>query len=106
MTLKSSIEQRKSLDTAPTQASINQAMASLDSAQASLHSAWVAREQYVEGYYGSILMYGPFPAWRDFRLGITPGEDVKHLEVNLVALGFDANGQLKIDQIFDSWNFV
>ena len=99
--LNSSIEQRNSLDAGPTEASVNQAMASLESAQASLHSAWVAREQYVEGYYGSILMYGPFPAWREFRLGIKPGEDVKYLEENLFALGFNANGQLKIDHVFD-----
>ena len=99
--LNSSIEHRKSLDNGPTEAALNQAMTSLESAQASLHAAWVSREQFVQGYYGSILMYGPFPAWREFRLGMTPGEDVRYLEENLTALGFNTNQKFQIDQVFD-----
>mgnify|MGYP001407500645 CR=1 FL=1 len=99
--LNSSIEHRKSLDNGPTEAALNHAMTSLESAQASLHAAWVSREQFVQGYYGSILMYGPFPAWREFRLGMTPGEDVRYLEENLTALGFNTNQKFQIDQVFD-----
>ena len=101
VTLNSSIEHRKSLDNGPTEAALNQAMTSLESAQASLHAAWVSREQFVQGYYGSILMYGPFPAWREFRLGMTRGEDVRYLEENLTALGFNTNQKFQIDQVFD-----
>jgi peptidoglycan hydrolase-like protein with peptidoglycan-binding domain len=35
------------------------------------------------------LLYGPVPAWRDFGPGMTPGPDVRELQRNLVALGFD-----------------
>ena len=99
--LNSSIEHRKSLDNGPTEAALNHAMTSLESAQASLHAAWVSREQFVQGYYGCILMYGPFPAWREFRLGMTRGEDVRYLEENLTALGFNTNQKFQIDQVFD-----
>jgi peptidoglycan hydrolase-like protein with peptidoglycan-binding domain len=36
-----------------------------------------------------ILLYGPVPAWRDFGPGMTPGTDVRELQRNLAALGFD-----------------
>jgi HlyD family secretion protein len=35
------------------------------------------------------LLYGPVPAWRDFGPGMTPGADVRELQRNLAALGFD-----------------
>jgi peptidoglycan hydrolase-like protein with peptidoglycan-binding domain len=35
------------------------------------------------------LLYGPVPAWRDFGPGMTPGPDVRELQRNLAALGFD-----------------
>lgn len=37
-----------------------------------------------------ILLYGPVPAWRDIGPGMTPGPDVKELDANLDALGFQA----------------
>jgi peptidoglycan hydrolase-like protein with peptidoglycan-binding domain len=43
-----------------------------------------------------ILLYGPVPAWRDFGPGMTPGPDVRELQRNLTAIGFDpgpADGQ-------------
>lgn len=43
-----------------------------------------------------ILMFGPVPAFRDFVPGMTPGPDVRELQRNLAALGFDpgpADGQ-------------
>ncbi len=33
------------------------------------------------------LLYGTRPVWREFRPGMTPGEDVRQLEQNLTALG-------------------
>jgi HlyD family secretion protein len=35
------------------------------------------------------LLYGPVPAYRDFGPGMTPGPDVRELQWNLTALGFD-----------------
>jgi len=35
------------------------------------------------------LLYGPVPAWRDFVPGMTQGPDVRELQRNLAALGFD-----------------
>lgn len=36
-----------------------------------------------------ILFYGALPSWRDIGPGVSPGADVKQLEENLEALGFD-----------------
>ena len=35
------------------------------------------------------LLYGGVPAWRTFAAGMTPGPDVRELQRNLAALGFD-----------------
>lgn len=35
------------------------------------------------------LLYGGVPAWRTFAPGMTPGPDVRELQRNLAALGFD-----------------
>jgi peptidoglycan hydrolase-like protein with peptidoglycan-binding domain len=35
------------------------------------------------------LLYGPVPAWRDFSPGMSPGPDVRELQRNLAAMGFD-----------------
>jgi peptidoglycan hydrolase-like protein with peptidoglycan-binding domain len=36
------------------------------------------------------LLYGPVPAWRDIGPGMTPGPDIRELDANLDALGFQA----------------
>jgi HlyD family secretion protein len=58
----------------------------------------VARGQVLFQVAGqpAILLYGSVPAWRDFGPGMTPGPDVRELQRNLAALGFDpgpADGQ-------------
>ena len=35
------------------------------------------------------LLYGPLPAWRAFAAGMPPGPDVRQLQRNLAALGFN-----------------
>ena len=47
------------------------------------------------------LLYGAKPAWRALRLGVPAGADVRQLEENLVALGYDPYGDVEIDGEFD-----
>jgi hypothetical protein len=51
------------------------------------------------------LWYGSRPAWRAFQLGMTDGPDVRQLEANLVALGFDPDRAITVDRHY-SWATV
>jgi len=44
------------------------------------------------------LWYGARPAWRTFGLGMADGPDLRQLETNLVALGFDPDRAITVDQ--------
>jgi hypothetical protein len=46
------------------------------------------------------LMYGNLPAWRALHQGMSDGADVRQLEQNLVALGYDPKRQLTVDNHF------
>jgi multidrug efflux system membrane fusion protein len=48
------------------------------------------------------LWYGTRPAWRAFGFGMTDGPDVRQLEANLVALGFDPDRAIIVDSHY-SW---
>jgi peptidoglycan hydrolase-like protein with peptidoglycan-binding domain len=48
------------------------------------------------------LFYGNLPAWRDLATGVDDGPDVKQLERNLAALGYDPDHQMTVDDHF-SW---
>jgi peptidoglycan hydrolase-like protein with peptidoglycan-binding domain len=43
----------------------------------------------VDNVPAAFLFYGSLPAWRDFEPGMTDGDDVRQLERNLRALGYD-----------------
>jgi peptidoglycan hydrolase-like protein with peptidoglycan-binding domain len=43
------------------------------------------------------LFYGNLPPWRDLSVGVDDGPDVKQLEQNLVALGYDPDHQITVD---------
>jgi peptidoglycan hydrolase-like protein with peptidoglycan-binding domain len=43
------------------------------------------------------LFYGAKPAWRDLSTGVEDGPDVRQLEQNLAALGYDPDRQMTID---------
>jgi peptidoglycan hydrolase-like protein with peptidoglycan-binding domain len=43
------------------------------------------------------LFYGPKPAWRDLAEGVDDGPDIHQLEQNLVALGYDPDHDITID---------
>jgi multidrug efflux pump subunit AcrA (membrane-fusion protein) len=43
------------------------------------------------------LFYGTLPPWRDLAKGVDDGPDVKQLEQNLVALGYDPDHDITVD---------
>jgi peptidoglycan hydrolase-like protein with peptidoglycan-binding domain len=43
------------------------------------------------------LFYGTLPPWRDLAVGVDDGPDVKQLEQNLVALGYDPDHAITVD---------
>jgi peptidoglycan hydrolase-like protein with peptidoglycan-binding domain len=43
------------------------------------------------------LFYGAKPAWRDLATGVDDGPDIRQLEQNLAALGYDPDHQMTID---------
>ena len=98
--LQSSKEQRSALDEPPTEAQLLQATRSLQSATAGFNTALKNREDLVEGYSASLLMFGDIPAWRDMKEGIVPGEDINQLKLNLIALGYGT-----IETLGPDWNF-
>ena len=100
--LKSAQENRAELDEPPEPDALAQADATLESAQASLEIALANRDELIEGPSAGVLMFGDVPAWREFQIGITPGEDVMQLEQNLFVLGYGAPESLDVDQIFDA----
>jgi hypothetical protein len=48
------------------------------------------------------LLLGSVPAYRDFRYGMTDGPDVRQLERNLVAMGFDPYRRITVDRHFSA----
>jgi len=49
------------------------------------------------------LFYGALPAWRDFSPSMSDGADVRQLERNLRALGYDPDHDMTID---DDWTWA
>ncbi len=49
----------------------------------------------------AVLFTGQEPAWRAFAPGMSDGPDVRQLESNLVALGYDPDGSITIDDHYD-----
>jgi hypothetical protein len=48
------------------------------------------------------LLYGKLPAWRELSVGVDDGPDVRQLERNLVALGYDPDRGITVDDHFTS----
>ena len=48
------------------------------------------------------LLLGGVPAYRDFRYGMSDGPDVRQLERNLVAMGFDPYHRITVDRHFSA----
>lgn len=49
----------------------------------------------------TVVFYGDVPAYRQLSEGVEPGQDVADLELNLVALGYDDDHQITVDETFD-----
>jgi peptidoglycan hydrolase-like protein with peptidoglycan-binding domain len=47
------------------------------------------------------LFYGATPAWRDLSVGVDDGPDVKQLEQNLAALGYDPDHHMTVDDHYN-----
>jgi peptidoglycan hydrolase-like protein with peptidoglycan-binding domain len=48
------------------------------------------------------LLYGSLPPWRELAVGVDDGPDVRQLEQNLVALGYDPDRAVTVDDHFTS----
>jgi peptidoglycan hydrolase-like protein with peptidoglycan-binding domain len=54
----------------------------------------------LDGGTSVVFMRGGRPAWRPFVAGMSGGPDVRQLERNLKALGFDPDGDMTVDDDF------
>jgi Putative peptidoglycan binding domain/HlyD family secretion protein len=57
----------------------------------------------VENEPAAWLLYGSLPAWRDLEPYMSDGDDIHQLERNLRALGYDADGDMTVD---DEWTWA
>jgi peptidoglycan hydrolase-like protein with peptidoglycan-binding domain len=66
----------------------------------------ISQGQAIASVDGSsvVLFYGAIPAYRDFRSGMSDGEDVKQLEQNLLALGYGNSSNLVASGHFDAFD--
>ncbi len=90
--LESALQHRSALDETPSDAELTSALASLENAKTSLLTAETNKENLYKttGTFGSILMFGQIHPWREIKLGVPPGQDIKQLKYNLSILGYGA----------------
>jgi peptidoglycan hydrolase-like protein with peptidoglycan-binding domain len=79
----------------------SQAWASVESARASLEIAELQESDLLSTTAKTVLMYGTYPAWRALSIDSAPGEDIAQLEANLFELGYDPDGSMVLDEVFD-----
>jgi len=94
--LESALQHRSALDETPSDSELTSSLLSLENAEASLLTAETNKENLYEssGTFGSILLFGQIPAWREIKLGVTPGLDIKQLKHNLVMLGYGSESPI------------
>ena len=79
----------------------SQAVLNLENAQLSLQTALDDLAALSGDPDTAVLLYGQTAAWRSLSVDSEPGADVERLETNLVALGYDADGTLLVDEVYD-----
>jgi peptidoglycan hydrolase-like protein with peptidoglycan-binding domain len=79
----------------------SQAWASVESARASLEIALLQESDLLSTTAKTVLMYGTFPAWRALSVDSAPGPDIAQLEEALLQLGYDPDGLMLVDEVFD-----
>jgi len=96
--LESALQHRLALDETPSDAELASALASLENAKTSLLTAETNKENLYKttGTFGSILMFGQIHPWREIKLGVTPGQDIKQLKYNLSILGYGTESHTNV----------
>ena len=84
-----------------TAAERRQAAAAVESAKISLEISRLQLADLVAGPTAVSLFYGEEISWRTLAMGSSPGSDIRQLEENLAALGFDPDSAMVVDDIFD-----
>jgi multidrug efflux pump subunit AcrA (membrane-fusion protein) len=84
-----------------TAAERRQAAAAVESARISLEVSRLQLADLVAAPTAVSLFYGEEVSWRTLALGSSPGTDIRQLEENLAALGFDPDDAMVIDDVFD-----
>jgi multidrug efflux pump subunit AcrA (membrane-fusion protein) len=84
-----------------TAAERRQAAAAVESARISLEISRLQLADLVAAPTAVSLFYGEEISWRTLAMGSSPGSDIRQLEENLAALGFDPDGAMVVDDVFD-----
>ena len=84
-----------------TAAERRQAAAAVETAKISLEISRLQLADLVAAPTAVSLFYGEEISWRTLAMGSSPGSDVRQLEENLAALGFDPDGAMVVDDMFD-----
>ena len=79
----------------------SQAWAAVESARASLEITLLQESDLLSTTAKTVLMYGTYPAWRALSVDSAPGSDIDQLEENLLQLGYDPDGSMVLDEVFD-----
>jgi peptidoglycan hydrolase-like protein with peptidoglycan-binding domain len=105
------VERRNLVDRATLSGTLGYAEAGTISAATAGVITWLPREGSVvrrgatlyraDNAPAAFLLYGRLPAWRDLVPGMSDGPDVRQLERNLRALGYDAGHDMTIDRHWD-----
>jgi multidrug resistance efflux pump len=77
------------------------AWASVEIAQANLDTALLQQETLAAGPVPTVLLFGSSTAWRALSIDSAPGPDIAQLEENLFALGYDPEGSMILDDVYD-----
>lgn len=78
-----------------------QAAAAVESAKIALELSQLELSQLVREPTFVTVFYGDAVSWRTLSVEASPGSDIRQLEDNLAALGFDPEDAMVVDDVFD-----